>query len=189
MIDVSLIFKIFILLNPLSSIPVLCIAHGHKYNVKRVAVKAVILAFVVALLFVLLGQVLFKVYDIHISSFRAAGGVLIALLGLTMARDNRDYKETKPDALVSLIATPLLTGPATLSFLILTAAEIGPFVLITNLVFSFMLVGTVFILAASMIPNINLEHIRFLSRLLGLFLLALGIEMIAAGLKGLLLGT
>jgi multiple antibiotic resistance protein len=185
MLDLQMILKISFLLNPLSSIPVLFVAYHQKLNVKSIAFKSTLLGFVVAIAFVLIGPTLFQIYGIHLSAFRAAGGLVILLLGLSMARENRDYSNEHPDALVSLIATPLLTGPATMSFLILTAAEVGVTAVLSNLIFSFLIVGAFFVIVAYMIPNVNLEYVRFVSRLLGLFLIGLGIEMMVAGLKSL----
>jgi multiple antibiotic resistance protein len=183
MLDLQMILKISFLLNPLSSIPVLFVAYHQKLNVKSIAFKSVLLGFGVAIAFVLIGPYLFNIYGIDINSFRAAGGLVIMLLGLSMAREKRDYSNEHPDALVSLIATPLLTGPATMSFLILTAAEVGVSSVLANLVFSFLIVGSFFVVIAYMIPHVNLEYVRFVSRLLGLFLIALGLEMMVLGLK------
>lgn len=187
MLDLALIVKIAFLLNPLSSIPVLMIAYHQKHNPKDIAFKSALLGFAVAVGFVLVGPLMFSIYGININSFRAAGGLIIILLGLSMARERREYSETQPDALISLIATPLLTGPATMSFLILTAAETGVVDVLSNVFAAFLIVGVFFYVIASMIPKINLEYVRFISRLLGLFLIGLGIEMLVKGLKAIVL--
>ncbi len=188
MLDPAMIIKIAFLLNPLSSIPVLFLAYHQKMNVKAIAFKSTLLGFAVACVFVLVGPSLFSIYGINIDSFRAAGGLVILLLGLSMARERRDYSGDHPDALVSLIATPLLTGPATMSFLILKAAEVGTVVVFANLIVAFLIVGGFFIFVSFLIPNVNLEYVRFVSRLLGLFLIGLGIEMLAHGIKVIMFG-
>lgn len=189
MFDVELILKIFFLLNPLSSIPLLFMAYKQKMNVRKVALYSAILAFAVALAFVLLGPLLFQIYGISIDSFRVGGGVIIFLLGISMAREQESALGVKPDALINIIATPLLTGPATLSFLIITTAEIGSLPVIANLFFAFLLVGSLLVLIAYLLPRINLSYIMFVSRLFGLFLVGLGIEMMVAGLKVLFFGS
>ncbi len=180
----DLVLKIFFLLNPLSSVPLLFLAYKRKMDVRKVAVYSVGLALLVAFGFVLLGPLLFQVYGIGLDSFRVAGGVLVFLLGLSMARDkDGDYDKAKPDDLINIIATPLLTGPATLSFLIITTAEVGAASVIANLVGAFALVAFLFLLITYFIRKVNLSYIMFISRLFGLFLVALGIEMMVAGLK------
>jgi len=188
-LDAELILKIFFLVNPLSSIPLLFLAYKKKMDVRKVAVYSVGLAILVAVLFVFLGPLLFQIYGISIDSFRVAGGVLVFLLGLSMARDQgKSYDHTKPDDLINIIATPLLTGPATLSFLIITTAEVGMGAVLVNIVGAFVLVAFLFLLLAYMLPRINLSYLMFVSRLFGLFLVGLGIEMMVAGLKVLFFG-
>ena len=186
--DLALILKIFVLLNPLASMPVLFVAYEQKLDVRAVAFKSTLLALAVAIIFVLIGPTLFSIYGISIDSFRVAGGIVVLLLGISMARGGRDYSGTKQDAIVSLIATPLLTGPATMSFLIITAAGIGTLPVLANLFVAFLAVGVLFIFVAYLMPNINMSYVSFISRLLGLFLIGLGVEMMAAGAKVLLPG-
>ena len=181
-----MIAKIYFLLTPLSCVPLLFAAYRQRMNVRSIALKATVLAFLVALAFVFLGPLLFQAYGISLDSFKVAGGLVTLLLGLSTTLERRENLERGADSLVSLIATPLLTGPATLSFIVLKSAEVGVAVVAANLVFSFALAGATFIFIAFLIPNINLQYIRFLSRLLGLFLIGLGVEMMAAGVKALL---
>jgi len=185
-LDVAMILKIMFLLNPISSIPVLFMAQKKEMDVKKIAFQATVLAFFVAIIFLFFGPMLFSIFSISINSFRAAGGLVITLLGASMAREQKEEEVKGQDSVISLIATPLLTGPATLSYLILTAQETSVSAVLPNLCIAFIVVGAVFNFAARLIPNINLEFLRFVSRLLGLFILAVGIEMLAQGAMGLL---
>jgi multiple antibiotic resistance protein len=155
-------------------------------DVVDVALQSALLALGVAVIFTIAGPALFQVYGINIDSFRVAGGLVVLLLGLSMARERRDHSGVPSDAVVSLIATPLLTGPATMSFLIIKAAELGVVPVLANVLVAFLLVGALFLAIAFLIPNINLEYVQFISRLLGLFLIGLGVEMMAAGAKALI---
>ena len=108
-----LIFQIFILLNPLDSFPLLISAHKKKMNVRAIAYKSVIIAFILALVIVFIGPFLFNLFGISLDSFRVAGGIILFLLGLSMVQSEEDYSEVgSVDGMISLIATPLLTGPA-----------------------------------------------------------------------------
>ncbi|MEM3610469.1 MAG: MarC family protein [Candidatus Anstonellales archaeon] len=188
MIDITLSLTLLFLLNPLASVPLLIQAYKNKFNVKLIAMKAVILAFVVALSFVIFGPLLFEIYNVNVDSFRAGGGILILLLGISMARQtDKEIEKGGSDTLISIIATPLLTGPATLSYLIITTAERGILVALTNLLLAFIMVAIIFFTFAILIPRINMKYVNFLSRLLGLFVLALGIQMTVKGIMGLVI--
>lgn len=194
-ISITLIVQLFILINPLSSFPFLCGAHEKKCTVRRkidvrmIAIKAVITAFVIAVVIILTGPLLFKVFDISLDAFRIAGGIVLLLLGLDTIKAKHNHEELDvegTDSLISIIATPLMTGPATISFLTLKTYEIGQFPVLINATLAFIIVGIVFITGAYMIERINQKLISITSRVLGLFLTALAIEMMAGGLLGII---
>ncbi|MEM4598569.1 MAG: MarC family protein [Candidatus Diapherotrites archaeon] len=186
-ISIPLILQIFVLINPLSSLPVLVAAYSKKMKVKDIALRATIIAFALAVTIIVVGPFLFDIFNVSVDSFRVAGGIILLLLGISTARRSDDTKAS-PDtaeALSSLIATPLLTGPATISFLTIKTYELGVLQILPNTVIAFILVGGVFTIFAALIPRINTKAVGIVSRILGLFLTAVAIEMISAGIKGL----
>ncbi|MEK6942652.1 MAG: MarC family protein [Nanoarchaeota archaeon] len=181
--SLALIIQIFVLLNPLSSFPLLMSAYKQKMNVKKVAFISVVTAFVIAVIIAVVGPSLFSLFGISLNSFRIAGGVVLLLLGLDTIKPKHE-KEAKVEGvegLISIIATPLLTGPATISFITIKAYEIGQAAILFNLFMAFILVGIVFILFAYSVPRVNIHIVDISSRILGLFLTAVAIEMIASG--------
>ena len=182
-----LIVQLFILLNPLTAAPFLITLHKRGVNVRNVATSAVLTAFLVALFIAVAGKYLFELFGITQHSFRVAGGIVILLLGLETIRGEED----KPlqgglDNFIAILATPILTGPATMSFITLKAYEIGVLPLILHLLLAFVgVAGVMFALCASL-DKINTRLIGIVSRILGLFLTAMAVEMIAVGLTGLI---
>lgn len=185
MINPSLIFQIFSLLNPLASFPLLMEAYKNKLNVKKIAIGSVIIAFIVAFILVFLGPFLFKLLHININSFRIAGGIVVFLLAIEtiIVKQSKEKKYKKGDNLMAIIATPLLTGPATISFLTIKVYEFGYINIIINLFLACLLVAIIFILFSFTIKKINPTAINIASRVIGLFLAAIGIEMISNGIK------
>jgi len=189
-IDFSLIVQIFVLLNPMASFPFLVSAYEHKLNVRSVAVKAVLVALIVALTILFIGPYLFNIFGIGIDSFRIAGGVVLLLLGVEMVRPKKakasDEEKVKVNSIITLIATPMLTGPATISFITLKSYDIGKATMLTNLLLAFLLLGVVFFLFSVFITKINMKIIDITSRVMGLFLTAVAIEMMAKGIEGII---
>ena len=183
MISYALIVQLFVLLNPLSSITVLMAAYKQKMNVKRIALFSVATAFLIAVLITFVGPYLFSLFGVTVDSFRIAGGIVLLLLGLSTIRPHESEKISIEgvNSLISIIATPLLTGPATISFITITVFEIGPIAMFFNIILAFILVGIVFVMFAHLIPRINIHLVDISSRILGLFLTAVAIEMIAKG--------
>jgi multiple antibiotic resistance protein len=187
-LDYALILQIFILINPLSSFPVLISAYKNKMNVKKIAISAVLIAFIIAILIAVIGPYLFSLFNVSLDSFRIAGGIVLLLLGLDTIRSQKEKNTAgKFDSVVSIIATPLLTGPATISYLIIKTYEIGRLAIITDIIGAFVLVGIAFLIFSFTIKKINEKVINISSRVLGLFLTAIAIEMIAKGIQNLIL--
>ncbi|MEM1988784.1 MAG: MarC family protein [Candidatus Woesearchaeota archaeon] len=188
-INLLIVLQIFTLVNPLSSIPMLLMAYKNNADVKKIALKGVMLALIIAIAMVLIGPLLFNLFGISIDAFRIAGGIVLLLLGIDTIREKEEeeVQRSKPnDSIVALLATPMLTGPATISFLTLKTMELGAQYMIFNIILSFILVLLVFYPLATMIPKINMTVISILSRILGLFLTAMAIEMIFAGVKAII---
>lgn len=184
--DYSLIVQLFVLLNPLYSFPYLVYAHDKKLNVRLIAVKAVAVAFVIALIITFAGLTLFNIFGITLDSFRIAGGLILLLLGIDMVRPHEDdhTKIGNVNSLIAIVATPLLTGPATISFITIKAAELGQWHVFWNIVATFLLVAAIFIAFSFLVTRVNVTLVDIISRVMGLFLTAVSIEMIAKGLEG-----
>ncbi len=183
-----LILQLFVLLNPLSSAPFLIKLQKHGVNVRRVAAHAVLTAFLVALTIALIGKWLFQLFGITENSFRVAGGIVILLLGLETIRGQEEEAppEGGHDNFIAILATPILTGPATMSFITLKVYEVSIQVMVLNLIVAFIGVAGVMYLLTVMIARLNERLIGIVSRILGLFLTAMAVEMMAKGLHGLI---
>ncbi len=189
MIDFVLILQMFALLNPLASMPFLITAHSQGANVRKIAVKAVVVAFLLGVVMVIAGPWLFGIFGITLDSFRVAGGVVLLLLGIRMVTPAQE-EERPPESIdssIAIMATPLLTGPATISFVTIKALELGKVAVLSNLCAAFVLVAAVFFLFSMAIDRISAKVIDILSRVMGLFLTAVAIELLARGLEGLFL--
>jgi multiple antibiotic resistance protein len=188
MVDTTLVMQMFALLNPLSSFPVLMSAYKKKMDVKMIAIRASLVAYAIALFVLFFGPQFFNLYGVSIDAFRLAGGVVLFLLGLDTVRPKpvrEDVNEV--DSLVAIIATPLLTGPAVISFLTIKAYDTGPASLVGDVTVSFLVVGAIFYIFALLLPKISEKVVEILSKIMGLFLTAIAIEMMASGVRGLML--
>jgi multiple antibiotic resistance protein len=186
--DLSLAIQLFVLLNPLASFPFLIQAYQKKVNVQMIAVKATLTAFSIAVVMAITGPILFDVFGITLDSFRVAGGLVLLILAYNMVKpgEEKEHREIKNiDALTTIIATPMLTGPAVISFITVKAYEIGRTDILTHVVAAFVLVGAVFFVFSLLVSKINPKLVNILSRILGLFLMAVAIEMISKGIEGL----
>ena len=186
-IDLGLVVQIFVLLDPFASFPFLISTYRRKMDVRIIALKAVLVAFLIAITITFIGPSLFSIFGITLDSFRIAGGIVLLLLGIHMVNPTEEDTEFKEiHGLITIIATPLLTGPGTISFITVKAYEIGQMAVAWNLCIAFILVGLVFFLFSLLVTRINVTVVDIVSRVMGLFLSAVAIEMIAKGIEGII---
>jgi len=187
MLNVAFIMQMFALLNPLSSFPVLMATYKKKLDVRGIAIKASIVAYLVAMFCLFLGPQFFSLYGVSIDAFRLAGGVILFLLGIETVRPKPVREDIgEVDSLIAIIATPLLTGPAVISFLTIKAMEAGAVPLVPDVTISFLIVGAIFYIFSVMPAPVKKKAGEIVSKIMGLFLTAIAVEMMAKGMSALL---
>jgi multiple antibiotic resistance protein len=91
---------------------------------RRVSVQAVLVATVITLAFMLVGNGLFKLLGITMADFQIAGGLLLLLLAITdlLTHGKPGVHDSEMVGLVPL-AMPLIAGPATLTTTLVLASR------------------------------------------------------------------
>lgn len=206
MLDYTEYLKIFIALlavvDPLSAMPVLVAltAQVKSHNLNEIARTVAFSVAIVLLISLYLGQQVLLFFGISISAFRVSGGILLMLMSVSMLQGKvsatvRNEVELKQDehnggaiAVVPL-SIPLLAGPGAISTVILYA-QLGRgmdhFLMITFIILAVTAILWAVLRATPWLTRrLNQTGINVVIRLMGLILLALAVEFIAGGLKGL----
>jgi multiple antibiotic resistance protein len=185
----------FVIIDPLASLAVFFVgtAGMSERERRRVAVLAIFVATLLCLLFLFFGNALISLFNTGIAEFRVAGGLILAILGvrMTLGAPLRDLKENEGDrgrAVAALIATPLLTGPATITSVILAVNDFGVAVTLLAVASVLALSGVLLYYASAIHRHVSTTATQVLSTILGLVTLSWGISFMVAGLKA-LLGT
>ena len=187
-------------MNPIANTPVfLALTAGDDREIARkVALNAVLLTFGLVVVFSLLGQVIFEMFGISLASFRIMGGVLVALIGYHMlqgrqssvhnpsADDVADSMETQLSVAVSPMAVPILAGPGTIATAMSFSAEGGAELIITLVAFGVLCVVTYicFVFGQGMVRVLGRNGMNVVTRMMGLILAVIGVEMLIEGIKG-----
>jgi len=195
-------FKSFIsllaLVNPLGAVPMfisLTTQHTGAERERTTRTAAVAVACVIAVS-ALLGHQILGFFGISIASLQVGGGILVLLMGISMLNAQAvGSKSTPEEALeastkhsiaVVPLAVPLLTGPGSISTVIVHADRARGWLEVGGLVASGALIGALvyasFRLAEPIQALLGNTGINIATRLLGLILAALAVEMIADGL-------
>lgn len=158
-----------------------------KSEKMRTAFKAIALAFGIVLSFVLFGELFLRLFSIDMAHFRVAGGIILLLLGIRMAlgltlRSSLEDNDVK-DAIPAIIATPLISGPACITTLLISSFDHGK--AMTAIAASFVLLVTGgMLLAASLMDEKSYPKtaIKMMTTMMGLVTITWGISFIMEGL-------
>ncbi len=199
-------FKTFIsllaLVNPLGAIPFFITFTATNSRAERrriVRIASITVAFVIAFT-TLLGQQVINFFGISVNSFQVGGGIIMLLMALSMINAQPGGTRTTPEeevegelkeniAVVPL-AIPLLAGPGTISTVIIYADKAESVWQRMSLIGSGIAIAMLVFLALSAADPISRAlgrtGINVATRLMGLMLAALGVELIVDGLIALI---
>jgi multiple antibiotic resistance protein len=147
---VNFFVALFALIDPIGNVPLFAAATSVDKAKDRRLVAAYIALFVLGFLtfFYFTGLSLLEFFGISLPAFRIAGGVILFLLGLEMARDDfsaqftadedgpdaasaaaggRDHAKRRFERMIVPFAMPLLIGPGAISTVIIYASEAKAF--------------------------------------------------------------
>ena len=192
---------LFIMLNPFVLIPVFLGLTGgmNKGQKMKVAFTTSIAVFVIMMISVFGGHHVLSFFGITINDFRIAGGLLIFLMAISMARakeegmrySDKEHKEAQTkDANIAVVplAIPLMAGPAAISVSIIDAELCNALASRLTLVGIIAGLSVVLWVAMALAEQIGrfLGHTgqQVLTRVMGLILLALSIEFLVVGIQG-----
>lgn len=185
----QLLVLFFVIFDPLASFVVFTVATTSMElkESRKTAMAAVTVAASISLLVLLLGDRLLQLFSMSIKEFQVAGGIVLGVLGLKMVLGQSlvDVDKVKGDsswAIASIIGTPLLTGPAAIMSIIVSANNYGK--LVTGLAVGTILLGTVIMFYNTKLVNrfLGRTAIKVISTILGLITLAWGVKYVLQGI-------
>lgn len=203
---VNFFVALFALLDPVGNVPLFAAATAGAKSRDRAWIALYISLFVLGFLtfFYFTGLSLLEFFGISLPAFRIAGGIILFLLGLEMARDDftatyaeaaeapvasgRAYVRKRFERMIVPFAMPLLIGPGAISTVVIYASEAKRFGLagaavgvavIAALALATMLCFWATPLITRILGRIGLTIVV---RVLGLILCALAVQFILAGI-------
>ena len=194
----SVFMGFFAIMNPVANTAVFVGLTGSLEPAARnkVALKALVSAFLIILMFCMLGKGIFDLFGITIPALRITGGVLVFLVGYQMLHGKQsrmhhiDKTETNDnsestDIAISPLAIPILAGPGTIATAMNNTAtgDVNEIV-ITVIVFTVLCVITYlcFISGQKILRLLGQGGISVITRLMGLILAVMGTQMLIQGI-------
>lgn len=181
-----------VIMDPLGSIPLfLGLTAGRTTRTrKRLSWQAVAVSLAVISLFALLGQQILAYLGIGIPALQGAGGLLLLLVALELLTDKQDDPSEVDNVNVALVplGTPLLAGPgaivATIVF-VRQADGVAQYVAIAaGIVAVHLLVYLSLRFSVTITRLIREAGIVLLTRISGLLLSAIAVQLVADSVRG-----
>lgn len=198
---VAALVTLFIIIDPVLVAPLFAaLTHGETSKAKfKTALNAVLIAGGVLIAFALVGAGLLHHMGIDLASFRAAGGLLLFLIGFRMFFDPDEQTEAKrPGPRASSrdnvaffpLALPMLAGPGAIAtVMLLMNQDTGPTAIATKLgtlaaLLTVLILTIPFMLSATSIANaLGRTGMNMITRLLGMLLMALAVQYVFDGVR------
>lgn len=187
------------LINPLAVAPMFATMTLDQSSRQktRTALRASVTAAVTLILFVLLGELIFRFFGLTVHGFRIAGGILFFGMGYSMlhAQDppvktseaEQEAAQQKADVAITPLAIPMLCGPGALSNAMILSRDASSWFQQGVLIFSILVVSLLIYLtlvgADRIVKWLGPTGINVVRRIMGLIIMVIAVEFVVAGAR------
>jgi multiple antibiotic resistance protein len=194
---VSSFITLFVIIDPPGCAPIFAglTAGATPAHRRAMAIRAVVVAAGILLLFALAGEPLLHALGIELASFRIAGGLMLFLIALEMVFEKRTQRredraakvtaEEADDVSIFPMAMPMIAGPGSIATVMLLMARSTGFersAVVMAALGANLLLMLLSLLAAGPIMRILGAKIEaVITRLLGVLLAALAVQFVIDG--------
>jgi multiple antibiotic resistance protein len=193
----------FSLINPIGSMPVFLTMTSNlsKARKTKIALKAVLTAFITLLIFAFGGQMLFNFFGISVNSFRIVGGIIFFMMGYDMLNarvsslksiSQENVKEYVDDIAVTPLGIPMIAGPGAITNSIVLMEDSDTFILkallIGTIVFTMLLTLLIYLGGSKITNFLGDTGNKIMLKLMGLIVMVIAVEFFFAGLEPILQG-
>ncbi len=195
---------LFAITNPVGAVPVfLSVTHDLSWKERReIATKTAATVVTTLAVFALIGEWIFKFFGSSVDAFAIAGGILLFKMAMEMlsgrlstVKISREETEEFSDDVVTLeevaiipLAIPLISGPGAITTVMLYMAKSDQISEKLTVLASVVAIGvTVWLILCSsnrIQKKLGRVGIKVMTRMMGLILTSMAVQMIINGIKG-----
>ena len=197
---VSAFVTLFVVIEPPGCAPIYAsMTTGANAQQRRsMAIRAVIVAGGILLVFALFGEVLLSALHIELNSFRIAGGIMLFLIALDMVFEKRTERREQraqkvmetpeiEDVSIFPMAMPMIAGPGSIaSVMLLVSQNTGldrALTILAALLAVLLLTLVALLTAGPLMKLLGAKAEAVITRLLGVLLAALAAQFVIDGLR------
>ncbi|MBI5388758.1 MarC family protein [Candidatus Woesearchaeota archaeon] len=186
---IPLIVLFTVIFDPPASLAVFFVATEKMKDAekKRIAGLAILVAAALSFGVLLLGQQLLDLFSTTLADFRVAGGLVLILLGIKMVTGGplanvQKFKNNTGAGIAAVIGTPLLTGPAAITAILVSINDYGRALTALAVLVVLIVTGLLLYFSSSVHKYFGRTAIQITTTVLGLITIAWGVKMIRIGL-------
>lgn len=195
----AFVAALFSMMNPIGGVGIFAGMTGEMSSseASSTARKCAFAAMITLLVVIWAGGEMLKLFGITVDEIRAAGGLIVLLIGLNMLFNKDDHK-TSPDEVTSTdpgdsiavvpLAIPLVAGPGTMATVLVAAQHHAGLAAKIELSIACaaicVLTGVLFSFAKPIASKLGSSGMAVVSRVMGMVLMAIAAGMLAEGITG-----
>lgn len=175
---------LFAVIDIVGSIPIIVDLRSKMGHIQ--SEKATIVAAIIMIAFLFVGEEILKLIGIDANSFAVAGSFVLFFLALEMILGIRLYKEDNPStASIVPIAFPLIAGAGTMTTILSLRAAYDKINIIIAIVINVIVVYGVLKSSGKIERLLGNNGLGVIRKIFGVILLAIAVKLFAANVKGL----
>jgi multiple antibiotic resistance protein len=150
---------------------------------RRTIVQSVLTALILAIGFIFLGKVVFRLLSITLGDFMVAGGAILFCIAIIDIANPVKTRRLPSEELGSVpIGTPLIVGPAVLTTSMVIISQYGIIPTLISVVANILLAGLIFAFSSILIKALGESGAKALSKITSLLLAAIAVMLIRKGI-------
>ena len=167
---------LFAVLDILGSMPI--VLSMQQKGLKISPLQTAVVAFIILLTFMFVGQALLGVFGVDINSFAVAGAIVLFIVGLEMLLGIDIFRQdANASASVVPLAFPLLAGPASFTTILSLRAEYDTINVVLALVLNMLIVFFVLRSSSLIYKLIGESGMYVLKKFFGIIVLAISVRL------------
>jgi len=175
---------LFAVIDIIGSIPIIVSLRQKVGHIQ--SEKATLVAMLIMIVFLFVGETILKIIGIDVNSFAVAGSFVLLFLALEMILGIQLYKDDSPEtASVVPLAFPLIAGAGSLTTILSLKSEFQTINIVLAIILNLIFVYIVLKFSERIEKIIGKAGISVIQKVFGVILLAIAVKLFASNIQGL----
>jgi multiple antibiotic resistance protein len=176
---------LFVIIDPIGNIPIfISLTEGMTKEKRRNVIKvASITGLVLLMVFAVFGIQFMNLFNISLSSFKVAGGVLLLLISLRILLEGGWQTRDSGDSGAVPLGFPLLVGPGAITTTIVTIQAFGFEITLIAILAVFGITVACLVLSERIYRLLGQVGSNVFARVMAIFIAAIAIEFVMQGIS------